>query len=198
MPRERFYSTREITLRAMRYFWEHGYHASSINDLVNATDVSRHSFYSEFDGKHELFLACLKLYDDEVVTPAFSRVESSGAGLREIAQYFEFQINLADQSGLPGPGCLVANTFTEVAPHHPEVYAAVERHNRRLKKGFANALRDANKENLLSNKEIGELASFLVVSAQGLWSMSRGVTNVRTLRRYVATLLKLIRLRFGS
>ncbi|MEM6902905.1 MAG: acetate--CoA ligase family protein, partial [Pseudomonadota bacterium] len=39
------------------------------------------------------------------------------ADLDAIAQYFETQISAAEQAGLPGPGCFVANAATEVAPH---------------------------------------------------------------------------------
>ena len=194
MPRERSFSIREITLRAMNYFWKHGYHGSSVSDLVNATQVSRHGFYSAFEGKHDLFLACLELYQDEVVTPAFASVENAAAGLEEIANYFESQIARAESHGLPGPGCLVVNTFTEVAPHQPDVYAAAERHNLRLKQGFTNALRNSSNGSL-GKREVSEMASFLVISAQGLWSMSRGVTKARTLRQYASTLVNLIQYR---
>ncbi len=191
MPRESTYSKREMTHRAMKHFWVHGYHASSMSDLVNATQVSRHRFYTEFDGKHDLFLACIELYDEEVVTPAFSRIESTGAGIEAVAHYLKFQIARAEQAGLPGPGCLIANTLTEIAPHDPEVHAAAQRHNRRLKKGIATALRTSS-DGSLSSKEIADLAFFVVASAQGFWSMSRSVTDARILRRYAATLIKLI------
>ena len=172
MPRPRSHSVKELKLNAMKHFWKFGFHASSMSDLVDATNVSRHGIYSEFGGKHQLFLACLELYEEEVVTPAFARVESADAGLAEIADYFEFQINRAEQSGLPGPGCLVANTLTELAPHDPDIQKAARAHNRRLKKGFSNAISNVSRGSL-SKAEVGELGSFLVISAQGLWSLSR-------------------------
>lgn len=195
MPRSKSHSVHELKHRAMNHFWNFGFHASSMCDIVEATSVSRHGIYAEFDGKHELFLACLKLYQEEVVTPAFARVESTDAGLPEISEYFEFQIRRAELSGLPGPGCLVANTLTELAPHHPDIQKAIDAHNRRLKKGFANALANVN-DGLLGKSDVSELASFLVFSAQGLWSMSRSVRSARVLRRHASTLLKLIAFRF--
>ena len=180
----------------MNHFWKNGFHASSMSDLVEATKVSRHGIYSEFGGKHTLFLSCLALYEDEVVTPAFNRVETVGAGMKEIAEYFEFQIARAEQAGLPGPGCLVANTLTELAPHHSDIELAARKHNRRLSKGFANALANSDQASLRPS-DINDLAAFLVVSAQGLWSMSRSVRNARVLRRHTSILLQLVSSRIG-
>lgn len=191
MPRSKSYQPEDLVLRAMEYFWRFGFNAASIDDLVKATHVSRHGIYGDFGGKHDLFLACLAAYQDEVVTPAFGRVEAAEADLQSIADYFEFQIARAEEGGLPGPGCLVANIMTEVAPHKKDVMAAAAAHNERLYRGFLNALRNVG-GNICTMRELDDLATFLVTSAQGLWSMSRSISDASVLRRYVATLLSLL------
>jgi len=87
----------------------------------------------------------------------------------EIERYFEIQISRAAQGGLPGPGCLIANTLTEVAPHEAAVMKAAK-----------------------------ALASFLVISAQGLWAISRTVSNARVLRRQASILLELVKYRIAK
>lgn len=148
-----------------------------MDDLVRVTGSSRHALYAEFGGKRDLFLACFAPYRDQVVSPAFAQVEAPGAGLPQIAAYFETQIARAETAGLPGPGCLVANTATELAPHDPDAAAEVARHNARLAAGFANALRN------------DELAYALVVFATGLWSLSRVTDDADGLRRAVKLFL---------
>ena len=175
MPRRKAHNRNDLVLGAMDYFWRVGFNAASMDDLVKATNVSRHGIYSEFGGKHELFLACLAAYQKEVVTPAFAAVEAPGAGLETIADYFEFQIARAEEGGLPGPGCLVANTLTEIAPHKEDVMAATRAHNDRLQIGFIYALSNANKA-ALGEDDLNNLANLLVMSAQGLWSLSRSVS----------------------
>src|ERR1700730_4834453 len=113
MPRARGYLPKDVARSAMERFWAHGYYATSIEQLVEATGVSRHGLYAEFGDKRGLFLAAMKVYIDEVVTPAFAPVESPGAGVGTIREYFAFQISLATKKGLPGPGCLFANTMVE-------------------------------------------------------------------------------------
>src|SRR5947209_3306000 len=47
---------------AMRAFWDRGYHATSIAELVEATGVHRNSLYATFGDKKTLFLAALDNY----------------------------------------------------------------------------------------------------------------------------------------
>lgn len=181
---------------AMTRFWCYGFTATSMDQLVDVTGVSRHGIYSAFGGKRALFLACLEAYQQAVVTPAFAVVEDEGAGLSAIACYFETQIAKAEAIGLPGPGCLVANSMTELGPHDAGVLDRVNHHNRRLHAGFARALTAADKnEPPLSADALKDLASLLVTSAQGLWSLSRSVDDAAPLRCIVTTLLDLLRRR---
>lgn len=196
MPRTAALNADEITAAAMRHFWQNGYHATSMDALVAAIGVSRHAIYTGIGGKNELYRRGFAAYQSAVVTPAFAAVERDDAGLAEIAQYFETQIALAEVAGLPGPGCLVANAMTETAPHDPAIAKEVGAHNDRLRKGFANAL--SGEQAALTNEEVNALADFLVITAQGLWSMSRAVTSAAPLRAHVANILSLLRIRISQ
>ncbi len=161
-----------------------------MDDLVNATGVSRHGIYTTFGGKKALFLACFDQYQKAVVTPAFERVEAERANLTSVSEYFERQISLGEAAGLPGPGCFVANSATEVAPGEPEVSAQVEHHNDRLRKGFRHALRGSAPD--LEQTAVRELADVMVIFTNGLWAMSRSVSDGDDLRRAVQTFLSLV------
>lgn len=194
MPRRRTHTPDKILEAATRRFWRNGYAATSVDDLVQATGASRHALYEEFDAKRGLFSACLDHYRDHVVTPAFGRVERPDADLESIAAFFEYQIARAEAAGLPGSGCLFANTMTEVAPHDPKIAAQVRAHDARLAAGFRGALSNSASLGMaLSPADLDDLAVFLVISAQGLWSMSRAVSDPGVLRRYAATLIALVR-----
>ena len=162
----------------MRLFWQRGYSATSMEDLVNATNVSRHGIYKDYGGKHALFVAGFEIYQRDVVTPAFAQVEAKNAGMPEVAAYFEQQIALAESFGMPGPGCLVANTTTEVVCHDTQVSDCINKHILRLTKGFANVLRNDS----LAEREIAQAAMSMTIFTQGLWSTSRVTTNADELR----------------
>jgi TetR/AcrR family transcriptional repressor of nem operon len=191
MPRPKRYDRKELLARAMALFWAKGYYATSIDDLVEATGVGRHGLYAEFRDKRGLFVAVMETYFETVVSPAFNRVETEGAGLSEIRAYFDTQIELALAKGLPGSGCLVANTMTESGPHDAAFGALVRRHLDRLDAGFTNALRNAfSRCGQALAADVGDLARFLTISSQGLWSVSRTIPEPGPLRAYVDCLLR--------
>lgn len=199
MPRPRRYDRRQLIARAMERFWWHGYEATSVEDLVQVTGVSRHGLYAEFDGKGGLFLACLDAYRESVVTPAFGAVEAEGAGLSAITGYLEQQIARAITVGLPGPGCLLANTMTEIAPHDAQIEGVIDAHLTRLRQGFNRALRHAaGADSRCTAGQLDDLAWFLTVSAQGLWSVSRTVRNPAALFRFAAMLDETVKARLGQ
>lgn len=168
----------------MQRFWVHGYNGSAISDLVQATGVNRHGLYQTFDDKQGLFAAAATRYANGVVTPALAQVEAPGAGLAEIRAYFYQQIALAEEHGLPGPGCLMANSMTETGPHDPKVAALVKAHLDRLTIAFRNALQGS-----VAQDRLDEAAWFVTVSAQGLWSVSRTVDTAAPLYAYVDRLM---------
>ncbi|MEM8975416.1 MAG: helix-turn-helix domain-containing protein [Pseudomonadota bacterium] len=184
----------------MEQFWFFGFEATSMDDLVRVTGVSRHGLYTEFDGKEALFEVCLEAYSDAIVTPAFQQVEARGATLDDVESYFLQQIVLADSFGLPGPGCLMANTMTEVAPHKAPAQALVSRHNDRLRVGFENAVRGTER---LSGKRasrgaVRDCADLLVIFTNGLWSVSRTIDDARVLRRSARAFVETISSRIAA
>lgn len=197
MPRKKQHTGKSISKDAMWQFWNHGYASTSMDDLVRVTGASRHAIYSDTGGKRDLFITCLKAYNDQIVSPAFCKVEAENADLESIEDYFSYQISKAEKIGAPYPGCLMANTMTENSPHDDDVLQLVQSHNERLKSGFLSALKNCNQAKL-SDDELLELAEFIATSAQGLWSFSRTLTNVDPLIAYKKTLMQLIKERIKS
>ena len=54
----------EIVDAAMQVFWQLGYCATSIQDLVDGTGLSRSSLYNAFENKHGLYEHALRHYHD--------------------------------------------------------------------------------------------------------------------------------------
>ena len=190
MARPRSYDSDTLALRTLMAFWQNGYFATSMDDLVRATGVSRHGIYKEFGGKKGMFLSSFDLYQKLIVGPAFEQVERRAATLKDVAAYFEQQISLAEENGLPGPGCLVANSATEVAQHDADVQRKIDYHNTRLRRGFSAAIR--NSADGLSPRRSRQLSETVLVFATGLWALSRVTTDAKDLRRAVATFLGMV------
>lgn len=194
MPRQPSFSKDTLTEKALEQFWVHGYNATSMDDLVRTTSVSRHGIYKTYGGKRSLFLACFARYQDLVVTPTFKVVEQEKASFTDVARYFESQINNGEIMGLPGPGCFVANSATEVAPFDPDVMNEVRKHNARLNQGFKRVIQnECTSYSAMQEDEIEGLAELIVIFTNGLWSTSRTVADATVLRTAVAQFLKILK-----
>ena len=161
MARNREFDPTEALEKAMMVFWKKGYVDTSIDDLVDATGVSRYGLYGEFGSKHGLFLASLDYYQENAVKQYFGIVEKPGASLAEIKLYFDTVLNLYSQPA-GKLGCLMCNSATEVAPHDKEVESKVKAALDRLTRGFGVALGNAKKRGEVSKDlEIKQAADFL-------------------------------------
>jgi TetR/AcrR family transcriptional repressor of nem operon len=103
----------QIALRcAVDLFWEKGYAATSLDDLLSAMNVARSSFYATFGSKRKVLLAALVLYTDELVT----RMRDAAAAEPTPRRALEAVLAIAGCSVRPTQGCLFVNIATELAP----------------------------------------------------------------------------------
>ncbi|WP_162564793.1 TetR/AcrR family transcriptional regulator, partial [Acinetobacter baumannii] len=61
--RTKEFETDEIAEAAMQVFWRRGYAATSVQDLVDGTGLSRSSLYSTFQNKQGLYQKALLRYE---------------------------------------------------------------------------------------------------------------------------------------
>jgi TetR/AcrR family transcriptional repressor of nem operon len=156
----------------MRQFWERGYRATSVDDLVRATGVRPGSLYGAFPGgKHALLMGSLERYSRLVVPQKLGELEHPGASVAQVRAYFEGLVrDLLSPEGRQG--CLLVNSAIENAAVDPEVAAVVRGHLARLERCFTAALRTAVRR--------GEIPAAVdpAVRAKGLVAISQGLMVV--------------------
>jgi len=113
MPRHKEFDREEVVLKAMMVFWNKGYEASSMQDLVDRMKINRFSLYETFKSKHELFLEALQAYYENVAIPFFHRLKDSTEGLKAIESIL-MELVSGIKSGQSSNGCLMCNTIAEL------------------------------------------------------------------------------------
>src|SRR3546814_8173290 len=68
----------------MELFWQQGYAATSMEQLVAAMGISRQSLYDTYGDKHALFLAALDSYCAMLEAALLAPLKKPGAGLAEL------------------------------------------------------------------------------------------------------------------
>jgi TetR/AcrR family transcriptional repressor of nem operon len=169
MPRPREFEPEQVLDSAMRQFWERGYRATSVDDLVRATGVKPGSLYSAFPGgKHALLLGSLDRYSRLIVPQKLRDLDAPGASVAQARAYFDGLVQdlLSDEGRA---GCLLVNSAIETAATDPEVAAVVRGHHARLERCFTAALRNSQAS--------GEISADIdpVVRAKGLVAASQGL-----------------------
>jgi TetR/AcrR family transcriptional regulator, transcriptional repressor for nem operon len=124
--RSRSYDEDQVTEAAMQLFWRQGYHASSADDLVRATGLSRSSLYATWDDKRGLFLAALARYRAQETAGLLAALAAEGPFVDVLARIFDHTITAARAGD--AVGCLMVNTAAAFGDTDPDV-AAILRAN---------------------------------------------------------------------
>ncbi len=158
---------------ALGLFWERGYEATSMADLVERLGIGRASIYATFGSKHELYLRALDRYC-ELVDPALLRSLSEPGQALPAVRALVHQY-LQDATGdARRRGCFVVNTAVELAAHDPLAQRRVQASWDHLETSLTSALVRAQAQGELpGTSDPRAIARFLLVVMQGLRVVGR-------------------------
>lgn len=114
----------------MNIFWKKGYHATSIQDLVDHLGINRGSIYATFIGKDELYHEAIKLYrsqNTESLKQFFNEYDSVKEGIHALMIRNLNQVKCDPDK----KGCFMVNCSTEYLPDHQSANKIVEE-NRKI------------------------------------------------------------------
>lgn len=163
----------EVADAAMRVFWQRGYAATSIQNLVEGTGLSRSSLYSTFESKQGLFQQALRRYE-AVTTSNVALLSGSGASKTLIRELL-MRVAEDELSDPQRRGCLVANAALELAGQDEEAAKLVAHNFQRLQKALEKLIqRGQQSGEVAAEKNPQALARFFVNTMQGMRVLSKG------------------------
>lgn len=195
MVRTRAFDATDALNRAVDLFLAKGYSNTSMEDLVNATGVSRYGLYGTFGNKRELFEKALEAYADRMGRRSFLKLLEPDASLADIRRIFDERVEaMATNRGAAGKGCLYTYTATELAPRDREIGGILQRFMKRMSKTFAIGLETARARGevpaTLDPKASGD---FLTGAMFGLGVMARAGLPREMLESFVNSTLASLR-----
>lgn len=193
MPRPKAFDPDHTLHKAMQIFWERGYEATTMQDLVDGMGINRFSLYSTFGDKHQLFLTALEHYRHTIVKRLLRDFERPEVGIATIRQFFTRLLE-AFTSAQGCRGCFVTNTAVECATHDAQAAAQVQLHITQLETAFGRALQQAQQRGeVVTTHAYHDLARFLAGSALALGVLAKTVPGRQALEGYVAVVLSVLR-----
>lgn len=177
---------------ALDLFWERGYEATSMADLVEHLGVARASIYATFGNKHDLYLKALDRYGDLVDPVLLRDLSQPGPALPAVRALVErYAYEAGDDSG--GRGCFIVNTAVEVAPHDRQAARRVAASWDHLETALTSALIRAQAQGELApGKDPRALARLLLVLMQGIRVVGKVWAEPRRLRDAATQVLALL------
>ncbi|MDG9674156.1 TetR/AcrR family transcriptional regulator [Micromonospora sp. DH14] len=188
MARPRQFDEEQV-IRAVRdQFWDAGYAATSLEDLVRVSGLGKGSLYGAFGDKHRLFLRALREYTDTSCGYLREMLASTPRALDALRAFVMAPVG--DPGGAAARrGCLMANSTSELATADPDVLAEARRTYEATTALVAECVGRAQDEgDLPRDVDPVETARALLAAQQGLVFMGRTGMDIDTLTRTARTL----------
>lgn len=161
----------------MCLFWERGYCAASIHDVVKATGVARGSLYATYKDKADLFAAALDRYEQRFGKAMLDAAEDASGAKNAVKAMLAVRVGALTDASLPR-GCFAVNTVLDGGVPNSvstKAQSAVHAQLAFLAKLFRDDGREA--------AEAAALAGFVVSIIQGLGVLARSGAEPRAIEQ---------------
>jgi TetR/AcrR family transcriptional repressor of nem operon len=159
--------------RATWLFWKSGYAGTSLRDLLKIMDIGEGSFYNTLKSKKQLYLACVRRYEETEGRKRGQALMSAPTASRGIHALFGVVLDCLDNPSTPSRLCMMAAMASEEVLSEPEL--------RKLVEDGLGSFQARLVERLSHDREEGRLpatldphvtASVVVTYLQGIWRMA--------------------------
>lgn len=167
MPRSPTFDRDEKLEEAMQLFWEQGYEATSVQDLVDHLGLNRSSLYNTFGGKHDLYLEALDRYRQSGSQTLRQHLRDAPTALDGIRRAFAA---VAEQATENECGCFTTNAAVERAACDPSTRERACDTFRTMRALFREAVEQAQAEGAVpTGRDPEALGRYLTNAYNGLY-----------------------------
>lgn len=176
----------------MTLFWQHGYEATSLADLVEATGAKAPTLYAEFVNKEGLFRAVLDRYISRFAAKhealLFDDDKTVDQALRD---YFTAVATCFTSKDTPA-GCFMINTSAALAASSTDIANTIKSRHAVQEQTLTQFLQQRQQHGELpAQGNVLQLAQFLNCMLQGMSISAREGADFATLKQISDTTLRL-------
>lgn len=178
--------------KAMTLFWQHGYEATSMAHLVEATGAKAPTLYAEFTNKEGLFRAVLDRYIAEFASRHEAQLFCEDKSVvQALADYFSAVAHCFTSKDTPS-GCFIICTSSALAASSEDIANTIKGRHAQQAKTISDflALRQ-NRGEIPDCCNLQELTDYLCCILQGMSVSAREGASYDDLLKIIATTLRL-------
>lgn len=164
-------------------FWNRGFEAASLSEMVEAAGLNKSSLYNTFGSKEQVFACALERYMDFRRAMIHSTLDGS-RGFDEIGDFFDLQrAEVAGDTGFMG--CLAVNAQTELGLRDEKVSEIAGQYRDMLREGLRPGLDRAANENVIDGSMIDTYLDALLAFTIALSVSARSGVGTEALLRQI-------------
>ena len=188
-------SRHEILQKAFELSYRKGYQATSVEDIIGQTSLSKSSFFYHFKNKEEMGLAMIK----EIMVPGMTKAFFDPLFQSDhttTALYHMFEVLLTQDPFFdPKHGCPAVNLIEEMAPLNPRFGAALSKLINKTMGAIEQVVQKGlDKEEIRPGIIPGQVSTFLISGYMGIRALGKihGIASyeyfLKDLKVYLNTL----------
>jgi AcrR family transcriptional regulator len=181
MARPRAFDEKQVLNAVRDQFWDAGYAATSLEDLMRVSGLGKGSLYAAFGDKRQLFLRALRSYTEDNHGDLRKVLAEAPCALDALRMLLEAPIDNRTGAGTQR-GCLMANSTCELGNADPEVLDHAHRTYETSTALIGDCVARAQREgDLPAGADPIAVARALLAAQQGIVFMSRTGMDTATL-----------------
>ena len=192
MARTKAFDRDEVLTKAMNLFWKKGYHATSIQDLVDHLSINRGSIYATFIGKDELYQEAVTLYRSQNAATLklfLQEYSSVKEGIKSLMYRNLDQVKCDPER----KGCFIVNCTTEYLPTHTDAGNIVEENRSAFLKTVTAYIQSGiDSGELSSSSSAHSLANLVYTFFSGMMVVSKTTKDFAELKNSIDIVLELL------
>lgn len=159
--------------QAMLKFWQYGYEATSVQDLVAAMGITAPSLYTAFGDKERLFMEAVQYYQQKNACRIDEIFANAPTAKIAVELYLHESTLKLVQPSTPH-GCMLVTAATNCSPQSTHVQDALAQRRLDLKNKIKVRLaRGRNDGDIAATQNLEQVASFYSTIIQGMTIQAR-------------------------
>lgn len=184
-------TTREkIIEQSSELFNTYGYHACSLNHIMEATQLKKGGIYNHFKNKDEIAVEAFNYNYNRVLKRFRDKLNKDHTSYEKLISVIDVFVSFVDDPLVRGGGCPIFNTAMDATNTHPELKRKAQEGIQGLKKYIEIKLQEGiERGEFRSDIKIKQVSTLLIASLEGAIVMSR-VEDSKECVEYASEYLK--------
>jgi AcrR family transcriptional regulator len=176
--RPRQFDEDEALAAIMQLFWEHGYQATGLSDIIKATGLGKASLYATFGNKQSMYLRALAAFETQMVDAGTHMLRNDAIpAMERITAFLDAPIAARRDAG-DARGCFLCNASADRAALDAETAEIVRRCYAKLGVALEQALAEIMPQDIAQRR-----AHMLLAVYAGLRVMARSGGDIAALEQ---------------